>query len=381
VTTLIRCAFRIGCAFIVVPAIASSSGPAVSEMAAFLAAQPKWSFSSALKTSYGYKDNLLLSFADEERSPFIRGSVDFLLMRNPRDNFDFSFFAEVESTRYTKGKLVKDDAKVWLHAEPAYHITDSVTVELPVTGYYSDQVFDVSDTDVERLVAELKVTGVMFAPAVRWDFHSAWWVEAQAVAHRKRYDDHVNDGDIGEGALRLGWKRGDWLRAQLSGVQRWRDFKSRTQYFANGREAEGTELKISEREGEFRVDITWDDAARWQTSTAVSVLHYRDNGSGFFNFREEKIAQEVEWSSRRWLVRLSGSASRVDYGVQTVGFGIEPPARLRDEFVGEVYLERKLDARWKVFGGYLWERSRSNDPVASYTVNEGLLGVRWSWDK
>jgi hypothetical protein len=386
VITLTRRALSLGCALIVAPSVAfaqagSAKGSSLADLAAFLAAQPKWSYSTAVKASYGYKDNLLLSFADEERSPFVRGSVDLLLLRMPTDRFDFSFFAEVEGTRYTAGKAVKDDGKIWLRTEPGYHLGETLTVQLPVTGYYNDQVFDVSDTEVERLVAELKVTGVIVAPTVRWDLHPAWWVEAQAIGHRKRYDDHVNDGDVGEGALRLGWKRGDWLEVQLAGVQRWRDFKSRAQYTAPGRELPETQLKISEREAEFRVNVTWDEAARWETSTVVSLLHYRDNGSGFFNFREEKVAHELEWSSAPWRVRLSGSAGRVDFGVQTVGLGINPPARVRDEFVGELHVERKLSDRWKVFGGYIWERSRSNDPVASYTVNEGLLGVRWSWDK
>jgi hypothetical protein len=49
--------------------------------------------------------------------------------------------------------------------------------------------------------------------------------------------------------------------------------------------------------------------------------------------------------------------------------------------MGEVRLERKLSARWTLVANYSWERSRSNDAIASYTVNEGLLGARWSWDK
>jgi hypothetical protein len=386
VITLTRRALSFGCALLWALSTASAQTAAkkhasLSELAALLAAQPKWNFSTAVKASYGYKDNLLLSFADEERSPFFRGNIDMLLLRLPQDSFDFSLYAEIESTQYTQGKSVKDDGRVWLRTEPSYRFGDSVSIQMPVTGYYTNQVFDVSDTEVERLVAELKVTGLIVGPVVRWDFHPAWWVEAQAIGHRKRYDDHVNDGDIGEGALRLGWQRGDWLKAQLAGAQRWRDFKSRTQYFASGRQAEGTHLKISEREGEFRVDVAWDEATRWKTSTAVSLLHYRDNGSGFFNFREQKIEHEVKWTSTLWLLRLTGSAARVDFGVQTVGLGIDPPARLRDEYVGEFYLERKLNDRWRVFSAYTWERSRSNDPVASYRVNEGLLGVRWSWDK
>jgi hypothetical protein len=140
-------------------------------------------------------------------------------------------------------------------------------------------------------------------------------------------------------------------------------------------------LKIAEREGEFRFDIAWDEAARWQTTTRASLLDYRDNGSGYFNFREQRVAQELEWDAEPWLVSIAGSASRIDYEAQKVGLGIDPPARLRDEYGGRFQVARKLNSRWTIYGGYTWERCRSNDPLASYTVNEGLLGMRWSWEK
>jgi hypothetical protein len=357
------------------------NGSGAREIEAFLAALPTWSASAAVMTSFGFKDNLLLSFAAEERSPFVRGSVELLLLRVPPDQFDFSFYAEAGGTRYTAGKTVKDDAKVWVRAEPAYRVGETLRFALPFTGNYYDQVFDVSDTDVERLVAELKVTGVMVGPMMRWDLHPSWWLEAQGVAQRKRYDDHVYDGDIGEGALRLGWTRGGWFEARVTGAQRWRDFNSRTQYSSAGRELPDTALKIAEREGELRFDVTWDEAARWETCTRVSVLSYRDNGSGYFNYREERVAHDIEWNAEWWQLRIGGSASRVEFDVQTVGIGIDPPARVRDEFMGELHLGRKLNDRWTIFGGFTWERCRSNDPIASYTVNEGLLGVRWSWEK
>lgn len=351
------------------------------ELEAFLAALPKWNVSSAVAASYGFKDNLLLSFTAPERSPFVRSSAEFMLWRIPQDQFDFSFFGEVAATNYTAGKTVKDDAKVWLRSDPGYRVGETLTFSLPITGFYYDQVFDVSDTEVERLVAELKVTGVMVGPQIRWDFHPAWWIEAQGVAQRKRYDDHAYDADIGEGIVRVGWTRGGWLETYVSGAQRWRDFDTRSQFSAAGRELSGTALKISEREGEFGFEITWDESARWKTETRASVLEFRDNGSGYFNYREQRVAQELKWTAERWEVRVAGTAGRLDFDVQTVGIGINPPAQVRDEFLGELLVDRKLNERWTIFGRYTWERSRSNDPVASYTVNEGLLGMRWSWEK
>jgi hypothetical protein len=303
-----------------------------------------------------------------------------LLLRVAGDRFDFSSFAQVDGTHFFTGKTIDHEASVWLHAEPGYRFGEKWNLTLPLTGYYSDEVYDISDTEVERLVAELKVTGVMAGPTVRWNFLPEWWVEAQAVGERKYYEDAANDGDVGEGTLRLGWTRAR-VETQLMGSRRWRDFRSRSQYNRAGRELLGTHLRIAERLAEIQFKIYWDEAKRWRTVTRASGLHYEDNGVGYFNFREQKIGQDLEWKSDLWRVRVGGAAARLDYSVQTVGFGTDPAARLRDEFTADLRLERTLSKRWTVVAGYHWERARSNDPIASYTVNEGLLGVRWSWDK
>lgn len=377
-------AFALGLGVISVRAQSAVGGPkpALSaELEALLNSIPTWSISTAARASYGFKDNLLLSSSDEERSAFARGGFDFLLLRVPRGSFDFSVFAEVEGTHYFSARTSDEDSRIWFQTEPGYRLGETLKFSVPVTGFYYDQVFDVSDTDIERLVAELKVKGVMAAPTVRWDLHPAWWLEAQATGQRKRFDDRANDGRIGEGSLRLGWAPGSRFEARLSGGRRWRDFDRRTQYSSSGRELPDLKLKIAEREWEARVDFTWDRAERWQTTTRASLLDYQDNGSGYFNYREERVTQELEWRGGAWFVRVGGSAARLDFAVQKVGIGIDPPARLKDEFAADLLVERKLDERWTAYAAYAWERTRSNDAFASYRVNEGLLGVRWSWDK
>lgn len=361
--------------------VREADAPLPAELAALLAAQPKWGVSTALNASYGYKDNLLLSFADREQSAFARGSVELLLLRVPDGAFEYSFFGQADRTRYFSAQTVDHDAKVWVRMEPGYRLSESLKLSLPVTGYYYDEVFDVSDTQVERLVAELKAKGLLAGPVLRWDLTSAWWMEAQATGQRERYDDGANDARIGEGALRVGWSRGERLELRLTGAERWRDFDRRNQYSSSGVEQPRTALKIAEREAEARMDLRGGPDRRWRSITRASVLHYADNGSGYFNYREKKMAQEIEWRREPWFVRAGASAGRLDFEVQRVGLGIDPPARLKDKFSADLHVERALDVHWTIFAGYSWERSRSNDRLASYTVNEGLLGVRWSWDK
>lgn len=368
------------------------------ELKRALQALPKWSISASVDASYGYRDNLLLSAMAEERSPFARGVAELMLLKVPTGRFEYSFFIQGERTHFFDGQAIDHEAQAWAQTEFGYRLGDSWRIGLPLIGYYTDRVFDLSDEfsniETERDVTELTVHGAMVSPVVRWNIHSSWWIEAQASGERKRYRDGGNDGTVGEGVVRLGWLRSERLEARLIGTQRWRNFDRRARYSAvgreiprfdtNGEEIPGRALKISERELESRLDIGWDKANRWRTITRAGLLHYRDNGSGYFNYRELRLSHEIEWTGERWLVRMEGSARRQNFAVQTVDSEVGESSRqprIKDEYSAELHVERKLSLRWTALGNYRWERSRSNDLLASYRVNEGLLGLRWSWDK
>ncbi len=354
--------------------------PLPAEFAALL--EPKWSFSADVETAFGYKDNLLLSASGEERSALVRGSVEFMLMRlATRNGMDYSLFAQVGGTRFVSGRSVDHEAEAWVQSDLGYRFSDTFKVSLPLTGYYDDKVSDVSDSEVERIVAEFKVSGAMVGPMVRWDFHPSGWLEAQAVGERKRYDDGANDSEVGEGRLHFGWKFNRRFEARLAAKERWRGFDERLQYTSAGRALSGTELKLAEREGELRFDIYWDARRTWRTSTRAIGLERRDNGPGYFDFDSARITQEVSWTSDRWRLRWEGGAERLEFRVQTVGISIEPPPRIEEEYFSRLRIERRLSPRWTLLAEYNWVRSRSNDPIASYSLNEGLLGARWSWEK
>lgn len=350
------------------------------ELEALLEAQPLWAIESAAESSFGYKDNLLLSATADERSSFARGRAEVFVVRlHPRWNY--SLFVQGEGTHYFSGETFDHDARAFGHTELAYRLSDSWKMALPVIGSYSDDVFDVSETEVDRTVAEQKVVSGRAAPTLRWDFFRRGWIEVQAAGERKRYEDRGNDARIGEGRVRLGWEVGRRFEVRAGVARRWRNFEHRLQYSSTGRERPGTHLKIQEREGELRLDATWDADRNWITVTRAVVMDYRDNGSGYFSFDRMRVTQELEWNREPWLVRLEVGAERMEWEVQTVGVGATPPARIKDGYDAALRVERELCGRWKLVAGYKWERTRSNVAIASYEVNEGLLGARWSWEK
>jgi len=348
-------------------------------LAALLA--KKWSTSATLDASYGYRDNLVLSATDEERSAFARGTVDVLLMRMPLDRFDFSTSLQAERTHFFSGRTVDHEASAWFRTELGVRPIEALRLTMPITAYYNDRVLDVSDSEADRVVAKLKETGAMIAPTVRWAFHPDWWLEGQARGEKRYEDDRAYNSRVGEGTLRLNWSHWDWLKLEVSAAERWRDFVDRRQFSAAGRELAGTTLKFSEESEEFRAEFSGGAESNWKTSTRFMLRRYRDNGSGYFSYHERGVGQDFEWKPARWTVRAGATAYRVNYDVQTVGLGLNPTPRLRDEFAADVRVDRELSTQWSVFAAYKWERWRSNDRIASYVMNEGLLGLRRSWEK
>lgn len=384
-----RIAFLLTSAVLVAGARAAETEKLDKEIEAMLSKPPTWSISTSLDAVYGYRDNLLLSTLEPESSAFARGVAELMLLRVPTGRLEYSFFIHGERTRFLEaatvdGTTVDHEASAWAQSDLGYRFSDSLRVGLPVAGYYTDREFDITNIEIDRKTTRLSVRGAMVSPVVKWKFLSSWWVEAQGSSERKRYRNGSLDGTVDEGTARLGWIRSERFEVQLAGIRRWREYENRVLKTTAGKEIPDNVLKVSEQELQGRMDIGWDSANRWRTTTTVSLVHYGDSGVGYYDYDEKRVDHELEWTGERWLVRVGGAASRQNFVIQDVdssdGSPIRPK-RLRDEFQASLHIERTLTPRWTALASYRWERTRSNDFFAGYRVNEGLLGLRWSWDK
>ena len=342
---------------------------------------PTWLSWGSVSTGVGVRDNLLLSHGGEERRGFVRGGIDATAWHVPKNRIDYLGVLSATGTRYFAADTVNHEEQIIALTSWRYRFGDAFKFSLDGNGSYSHLIYDVSDTDVQQVVAEVKRSGAAIGPTVRWGFRQAWWIEGQGAGRRETYPDGFNNRTIREAAVRLGWRPGERFEVSVGGLEWRRSYDVREQYSVSGRELAGTSLAIRERATEVRVKATLDAAGQWKTDTRVTVTRFADNGSGYLNYRERKITQEIEWNSDAWLVGLEASARRVEFEVQTIGFGIAPPSRVRDAFFARLRLERKLSERWTAYAEYTWERNRCNDPIASYLLNEGLLGIRWNWEK
>lgn len=350
------------------------------ELLALLNGTKKWMTSVGATAAFGYKDNILLGETAPEGSTFVRYGAEVFASHLPRGATDYSGILSAEQTRYLTTTAVRDEANVLGIATWRYVPDGPWKFTFDARGGYFDVAYDVSDTAVQRTVAPQKWLSGTVGPTLRWTPMRWGWIEVQALGTRAVYRDHSNDGKDGMGGARIGWTPGEHVELSIGATQMLRRYDRRTAFSLGGQPL-ATLLEIEEREAEARLDVTWDRKGRWKTVTRFGGLEFADRQTGYYNFRRRSARQRLDWKGDSWRVIVNGTARRADYENQTVGIGVNPPPRVKDDFEIEVAVERKLSARWTLLASYRWERSRTNEPLSSYRMNEGLLGARWSWEK
>lgn len=339
-----------------------------------------WELTGNLRTSAGFKENVLLSAVRSEDSAFARAEAEVFWWRPPTERFEALAFANAALTRFFDSAENPREWQAFAHAEARWFASPAFQATGVVEGYHLDQVFDLSASHAEQLTTQLAVTGALTSVALRWNLRPTTWLELKPTAQRDRYRDGSDDNTQQIGRLTLGrsWLEGR-LELSLAGQLLRRNYDHRLRYTIGGRPVTGADLDFEQRDGEATLAIVWDKARRWSTTTAALFGTNEDNGSGYFDYRRRSLRHEIAWKNDAWRVRLTGRAARYDYDVQTQGIGMNPPHRIKEEFLAQARVERQLTARLTVYTDLLWERSRSNDPLASYRVKTALAGVDFAY--
>ncbi len=324
------------------------------EILALLAGQPAWTASATLDAGVGYKHNLLLSTSNPESSTFGKAGVESLIWHVPKARIDYFGFVNAERTEYFSAS-VHHEEQAFAGVEWRYRNREAFSFTLDGQGYYLDQIFDVSDTEKTRVVAELRVTGMKAGPTVHWAFVPWMWIEASGTVAQERFQGGVNNAQITAPVARVGWRPVDRIDFSVAASEHRRDYDTHPQYTAFGTvDTGGGVLAITEKEIEGRLDAAWGAARHWKTRTRAGRLRYHDNGSGFFNYWQRSVGQEVDWTAGRWSVEAEGNAARKIYDLQVVGRGLQTSPVLKEEYSTRLRVERKLTAAWSIYTEFDW---------------------------
>ncbi len=335
-----------------------------------------WHPSAVVRTSLGWRDNVLLSPFDPIERAFARAELEALLLRPMRNRWEFISFLNGDVLRYLSPPAESGGEQQWsLHAETRWQPIDAARLALKGAGYLRDMVIDLSETEARRVVAPTRVRGGYVTLASRFTLPAKFRFEPSVQVKRTDYRDYPGDYDEVRSGGRLEW-RGGGFTLSAAWFEARRSYDQRGEYTAGGRPLPDTHLRFRQRDGELKARTTWTAGGDWSVAATVGKLENRDRASGYFDYDQKRARLEVSWERAAWQVTLDADAKRLDYLVQTVGAGIAPPPRISDDYDLTLRTQRTLSERWAVFAEHRWERSRSNELDFRYQANTVLAGIQ-----
>ncbi len=373
-TTRFRSArFALGIAVAVIAASARAESPAPAPLtqaqieALARTLMPTWQTIGDFRTALGWNSNVLLAAHAPTASSFARADWETSVWRQPRGRLPLEvvLMANGTQTRFFSASEAPNATEAFVHAEARRQLPPlPLRLALSAQGYFLDGVLDFS-TEAEHLVARLRAQGGIGGGALRWDIGRGWWLEGATAMHRSDYRGVAQDFTENRYRAQSGWERGAWeFTATLA--ERQRAYDERRRATASGRLLAGTRLHYTLRDAEVGLARRGVWHGNWKVALLIAAGANRDDGAGYYDYNLRQFGPNVQWQNGPWKIECRASARRYEWPVQTVGVGVNPPRRVRDNFAANAKLERQLGPRWLVHLRGEWERARSNDPDSTY---------------
>lgn len=363
-------------AFLVASAAELTGGePGATTTNEFMPEMPKlWFRDVELRSSVGYKDNLLLSRTATERSTLLGSGADVTLARLPLDGKLFNFLLSADDTRYPQGGRIKHEDLVVALAQFKIDLSSRWRLGLDARYLYQDEVVDTSITETNLDATLVRGHGLALMPNLRRMLAGGTWLELSGTAQRQIYREPLDD--YWEGGPKLTLGRDYVRRSSLTLAYSWnvRGYDTREQISLNGANLPGTSLQFSQHDVDLTWRHNWDTRRRWRTATRLGFQANQDNGSGFYDYRRYLASQQLRYVAPTWEIKAQGRVSFYDFESQQVS-ATDPELRRKAIVTTSLRGEKKLGERFKVFAEYEYEQSLSNRTVDEYRVNRVAGGL------
>ena len=339
---------------------------------------PIWFRTTSVETGVGYKDNVLLSSGAPQASAFIATGLDYYLVRPPLDGWQYQFLLTGNDRRFLSANAVDGEQLVIAQAQAKKDWSPAWQATLPVEFLYQNQVLDVSPTESDLHIVRAQAQIVQTRPAVRRTIASRVWLELSFPVGRYLYHRPLDDYWEGGSKLTFGQSYGrksEWTLSYAYGDRR---YDTRLTTTADGVPLADTHLEFQSHRVELAWRHNWDQARRWRTTTRLTGGWNRDNGNGFFDYRQLVASEQVRYTGRSWELSADVRFSHYAYPIQTLS--LTDPTKLgRWEATATLRCERRLADWLKLFAEYEHTRVESRASFEEYSVNTVTSGVIWEF--
>ena len=339
-----------------------------------------WIPSTSFSAVAGYRDNVGLSALVPEAAALTEVRAEAFLMWKPADSV-WQALGIVDGfyRRYVDSPVTDAEQSWFSQLELKWMPANPLDFKLRGQGFYQDEVIDLSTTAAQRTVLPAEVMNGNLDGGMSLRLPGGLRAESRYAWRRADYRFVAEDYVSVDWRNGLSWQPWSWMGLAYERIDRQRDYDFRQEVSPGGRPLPGTQLSFAQVDNEARWWFEWNRGGEWRWEAGWSNLENRDEVSGFYDYDGEGWSGSAQWISpeEKWEVRLEWEQDRIDYLNQTVGAGLAPDPRQREDRWMRVEVWRRLSATWdlRLELEDLW--SESNEIDASYRDRTYWLGLTY----
>jgi hypothetical protein len=338
---------------------------------------PGWEHAFTVRSGGGYKDNVTLSHAAPVASPFVGAGAEAFFHRLTLDGPQYTLLAGGDYNRYLDAPGAENEALAYARAQAKLLFGDTAEASLAGDYYFQHQVLDVSVTET-NLEAVL-VTGHAFTarPGGRLNLGRQYWLSLEIPVTCQWYADPLDDYLETGPRLYFGRTYGHLSEVSLGYELTWRGYDSLATD-AQGYAVPDTHRRYWQQEARLVWRHYFDEPRHWRASTKLGYKMNRDNAAGYFDYDRVGGWQQFRYRAGRWELTAEAGVAYYRYLTQTVS-PTDLRKRERTRVTAGVRCERTLVKSLKLVAAYEYERTLSNDPIETYSVNTVSGGLSWEF--
>lgn len=336
---------------------------------------PLWYENGSVHAGLGYKDNVLLSSSTSRGSGFWSAGADMMVYRLPSGGWQFHGLASFDNIGYLDKSIgVGNEQSGVGMAQVTKSLGHDWKMGLGGNYLYQNQVFDASVTETNQYtntqVLGHNLTGRWF---VRKDF-KPYWIEAEASVSRQWLATPLDSFWQTGPRLTLGRSYGHGSDVALTYQWSHLAFDTREQFTAEGDPETDTHLRFHGQVVEAAWHHVWDKEKHWHTVTKLGLDINQDTGSGYFDFMQYRLMEQIKYRGKTWEVSAYFRAGYYDFSVQTVS-ATDLALRRKTMLSAGLRGEKNLSKSFKVYASCTYDDSLSNvsyDRYQSRLVSGGV---------
>ena len=344
-----------------------------------------WDYSTDLRLGVGYKENVTLSAFAEESSPFAAIGFDFMAIRIPlaEDGVEVTVFGALDERRYLDAESVGSEQSGLLNVSLEKSLSQHWQLKTDIRVIYIDEIFDGSLTEDDIGTVQVVGKQISLEPALRRSFPANLWIEAKPEVTRQYFAEPLDDYlEIG-GRISLGVDYGFQSELFLYVETLRRDYNTRSQRDEIGIYMPETDLSYDRPERGVEWAHYWDSSRRLRMRTRYSILENEDSGSGYFDYRRERMSHGWRYRGDSWSISATVRKAIYEYDLQGLfAFG---ERRHRNDLSWDIAVGYEYNDHLTFQIGYEQEMINSNVPLNpiipqdEYRYRVYTAGIDWEF--